>query len=228
MKKILLLLALVIPLTAMAQLGGLLKTPKLNTRKVEVFTEEVKIFEAKVDTAGDLLYTATDKFFAILDSAITLPSLSEVWTEVKAGLKSAATEEAKTAAEGGYLKYLNDTDARKATLDSLWLDDTVRTAIVGHLINQKDNLVPVKDELETALQVDKAAIGRYDKIFNAGKAAITDLTNQIAANPLAAVSTKPVLDEGKEALRTFPTLKKTANRHVKLATYILDKIKEVF
>jgi len=227
-KKILLLLALVIPLTAMAQLGGLLKTPKLNTRKVEVFTEEVKIIEAKVDTAGDLLYTAMDKFFAILDSAITLPSLSEVWTEVKADLKSAATEEAKTAAEEGYLKYLNDTDARKATLDSLWLDDTVRTAIVGHLINQKDNLVPVKDELESALQVDKAAIGRYDEIFNAGKAAITDLANQIAANPLAAVSAKPVLDEGKEALKTFPTLKKTANRHVELATYILDKIKEVF
>lgn len=228
MRKALFLLALIIPLTAVAQLGGLIKTPKLDTKKVAEFTEEVKIFESKVDTAGDLVYTATDKFFAILDSVITLPSLSEVWTEVKADLKSAVAEETRAAAEEGYLKYLNDTDTRKATLDSLWQDNTVRTEIVGYLLNQKDNLVPIKGDLESARQMDQAALERYDEIFNAGKAAITDLADQIAANPLAAVSAKPVVAEGKEALKTFPTLKETANRHVELATYILNKIKEVF
>jgi len=221
-------LAFLFPLAVSAQLGGLVKTQKLDTKKVETFVDETEALETQVDSAGDLLYAATDEFFAIVDSAITLPSLSEAWSDVKSDLNSAVSEEKEKAAQENYLNYLKETDARKSTLDSLWEDNTVRQQILTHLVGQKDNLAPIKDSLERALEKDKAALTSYDEVYTAGKSAVSDLISQVTQQPLAAASAKSVLEEGKQALTTLPTLKETATRHVELASYILDKLKEVF
>lgn len=228
MKKALILLALAIPILAVAQLGNLVKTPKLDTEKVEDFTAEVEVFESKVDTAGDKLYTATDDFFAIVDSVTDLPAMNELWSDVKSDVKSAVTDEAKEAAEEGFTQYISDTEARKSTLDELWEDNAVRTEIIGHLISEKDALGPIQDDIEAALEMDKAAIGSYDELYKEGKEAVDDLAGQIAEKPLAAAGAKPVLEAGKDALETAKETKDLAQQHIELATYILDKIKAVF
>ncbi|MBN2378884.1 hypothetical protein JXM67_03680 [candidate division WOR-3 bacterium] len=228
MKKTLVLAALILPVIAAAQLGGLVKTPKLDTDKVEDFVAETANFETKVDTAGDKLYSATDEFFAIVDSVTDLPTLTETWEGVKSDIKSAVTEEKQEAAEEGLVNYLKETGDRKNSFDELWQDNTVRTEIINHFTSEKESLEPIMNELQAALDMDKSALGMYDEIYKAGKDAVADLANQIKEAPLAAASGKKVLDEGNDALDTLTNTKEVAEQHVELATYILDKIKTVF
>lgn len=226
MKKMVLLIAVVLPVILSAQLGGLLNAPKLNTADVDKFVQEVGIFETTVDTATNLLYSATDIFFVSVDSFKTLPPMEKLWTDVKTDIKSAATDEMKTAAQQGYVKYAQNITTRKDKLDELWQDNSVRNELLGYLVGRKDMLTTVKDSLLKAVDIDEKALQRYDEVYNAGKAAVDDLVKQTTANPATLLSAKSTLEKGKSALQSIVEIKKDVEEHVKLAKYIVEKIKE--
>ncbi|NLI98244.1 hypothetical protein GX441_06250 [bacterium] len=226
MKKILPIVSLALPAILSAQLGGLLNAPKLNTSNVDNFVKEVDAFEVRVDTATNLLYTATDIFFVSVDSFKTLPPMEKMWNDVKTDIKNAATDEMKTAAQQGYLKYAQNITSRKDKLDEIWQDNTVRNELLGYLIGRKEMLNIVKDSLLKAIEIDEKAVMDYEAIVSKGTTAVTDLTNQIAANPMSIASAKPVLDKGKTALSSIAEIKKDVEEHIKLAKYIVEKIKE--
>jgi hypothetical protein len=226
LKKIFPLISLALPAILSAQLGGLLNAPKLNTSNVDNFVKEVDAFEVKVDTATNLLYSATDIFFVSVDSFKTLPTMEKMWNDVKTDIKNAATDEMITAAQQGYLKYAQNITSRKDKLDELWQDNTIRNELLGYLIGRKEMLNIVKDSLLKAIEIDEKAVMDYEAIISKGSTAVTDLTNQIAANPMSVASAKPVLDKGKTALSSMAEIKKDVEEHIKLAKYIVEKIKE--
>lgn len=227
MKKTMVLVLLVLPMTIFAQLGGLLKAPKLNTREVDDFVTQVDNFEVQVDSATDLLHTATEFFFNSVDSFKTLPTMEKVWNTVKSDIKSAATDEMKSAAKQGYVKYAQNIASRKDKFGEYWESSDIRSELLSYLGNRQEMLSSVLDSLEKAVEIDTRAVERYDEIFTAGKTAVTDLTSQIAANPASVLTGKSVLDKGKNALESIQEIKKDIEEHIDLAKYIIERIKEI-
>jgi antirestriction protein len=218
-KKYLIALALIVPVIAMAG--------NLNTAATDDFVNAVKDVESKVDEAGQLLDNAVNTFFGMLDSIVELPKISTPKEEVMAALESATKKKDIEAAKELYDKYLAELAERDKALEEMWSNSEVKQEIVTYFSNRKEMAISIKDNVQKAVALDVEAIKSLTDLPSKGQTAVTDLTNQISADPTVALQAKKVITAVKESIDAIKAIKENAEQQKATADKLLTWLKDL-
>ena len=171
------------------------------------------------EEATDALWEATEIFqttvFAYAEGDI--PILTKNWEAVK-GIRDSAEKKVKKQFEPIRGNYLKEMESRVAFMDALVADPAKALGIKGLLTTEDiDKLIKLPELLRTVVDKDTEALKRATELVARVPAAITEMGEAIAANPMKAGAYKKQINKLKKARKKLEAIPPEGSRQLKAA-----------
>lgn len=226
--KYILVITLLASTGAWAQLGNLLKTPNLDTKKFDALSTTIDSVSLKYDQGTAQICQAAELLYGFVDKHHTLPSLSKSWSEVEAALKDAKNDEQKKLAQEGLSTYLNELKNRKLKCDTIWQDMTSLSALKRLLSTEELKLKNAQADADSGITKDREAFESAKGLVSELSDAVTDLADQLKKNPLSAVKIKTVLTKLQAGKQDITHIIQKAPDQIEIGVDLVKKIISLF
>jgi methyl-accepting chemotaxis protein len=224
---LLFVIALLVPAVAFAQFGGLGGGQKLNTKEADKVLKQIDSTVAEYDQATAQLWESTEIVQNLIAqySEGQFPALTQNWATIQKMIKDAKDDTERAAAFKLTDAYFVEMDQRKAKMEEI-LNDPVKSANVKQRFQapEVEQLTKARDNVKTVPEKDQALIQNLPGLIEQTTAAIKDMTEQAAKNPLKANDAQKLIDKMNKGIEKLNKIKTDLDKQVNAANTLLGAI----